>query len=109
MIGQQQSGKDAPLFLDALAAGLDFHPLLARPHTRGGQNAAADIDHAQAADTGRLHARVVAEYRDVNPLLVGGFPDGGTHRDRKRLTVESQVNHRSKPYRSFWKSKLARW
>ena len=61
----------------ARAVGGDLHPFLGIAAAGRRQHALAlDLDHAGAAVAVRPHAFLVAEARDLDAVLLGGFEDG---------------------------------
>jgi hypothetical protein len=92
MVREQKGCQHPPLFFNAVAIGFDFHSLFAYADTRRRQQAAADIDDAQAANADRLQARTVAQRGNVDAMLSGGLPDGRARRHGDESAVESDMD-----------------
>ncbi len=88
MLRQEQGQQRAPLPLEAVAGGVYGHALFAGPNARRRQDAAANIDHAEAAHANGVQPGIVAEDRNVDAGLPGGIPDGGPGRDADGLAID---------------------
>ena len=76
---------------DDLGVRAHLHARLDLAHAGGLERARAlDLDDAHAADADRLHARVVAEDGDGDPLLAGRVPDRVVlgHRDLAAVDLQ---------------------
>jgi hypothetical protein len=93
MIGQEKGGEHAALFFDAGATGLDFHALFASANARGRQDPAAHIHYAQPAHSYRLQPGMMAEDRDFDPQLTGGFPNRRAQINLDGFFVNMEINH----------------
>src|SRR3990172_4096891 len=92
VVGQKQLGQHLAMPLHFRRAGVDLHPVLARPHTRRRHNALADVDHAQAEHPDRSQARTVAEHRNLDTGLSGGIPNRGALGHGHIVTVDGELN-----------------
>ena len=74
VVGQQELQHPVLRLLDLLRGGVDHHPVGHRDEAgrlQRGAAGAVHLDQAHAAHAHRLHARVVAEARDVGPGPLG--------------------------------------
>ena len=93
----QEELEDAVLrLLRGLALGVDDHLVGHRDHAgglEGGAAAGVDVDDAHAAHAHRLHARVVAEARDVGAGPLGGLDHELAGRGLHGLAVDREDDH----------------